>query len=196
VIVHITSGADVLRPRLRPVPPQPQLSDQQHKALVIAAAQGPKLRPEPTTTVVMVASTTARGAPKIRPSDLAAASLQTAIAAAANAQDESGSTTARSTTTAAANTPNRQTIVPRTPSGALVSKTATQTNQLSLNRIALLGTSGSQSKRRAVVRLTSGRVKRVSVGDRLDGGQVVAIGQGELRYVKGGKNLSLKMPRG
>jgi len=39
-------------------------------------------------------------------------------------------------------------------------------------------------------------VHKVKVGDRLDGGRVSAIGDGELRYQKGGRNIVLQMPRG
>ena len=45
-------------------------------------------------------------------------------------------------------------------------------------------------------RLSSGRYRKVVVGDRLDGGRVSAIGESELRYTKGGRNMVLKMPRG
>ena len=36
----------------------------------------------------------------------------------------------------------------------------------------------------------------VEVGDRLDGGRVAAITDSELRYVKGGRNVVLKIPEG
>jgi hypothetical protein len=45
------------------------------------------------------------------------------------------------------------------------------------------------------VRLPSGRYKKVKVGDLVDGGKIVAIGESELRYQKGSRNLTLKMPR-
>jgi hypothetical protein len=46
------------------------------------------------------------------------------------------------------------------------------------------------------VRLPNGRYQKVTVGDRLDGGQVSAIGDSELRYQKGGRNLTLTIPSG
>ena len=55
---------------------------------------------------------------------------------------------------------------------------------------------GTPIGRRALVRLSSGRYKKVKVGDRIDGGQIVAIGDSELRYQKGGRNVVLRMPRG
>jgi hypothetical protein len=36
----------------------------------------------------------------------------------------------------------------------------------------------------------------VTVGDAIDGGKVAAIGESELRYIKGGKNITLKVPKG
>ena len=59
-----------------------------------------------------------------------------------------------------------------------------------------MGVTGAPSSRKALVRLPSGRIRTLKVGDRIDGGQVVAIGQSELKYLKSGQNLTLKMPRG
>lgn len=36
----------------------------------------------------------------------------------------------------------------------------------------------------------------VTVGDAIDGGKVAAIGESDLRYIKGGKNITLKVPKG
>jgi hypothetical protein len=44
------------------------------------------------------------------------------------------------------------------------------------------------------VRLPNGTLKKVKVGDPLDGGQVVAISANELRYQKSGKMVVLQMP--
>ena len=52
---------------------------------------------------------------------------------------------------------------------------------------------GTPNDRRALVRLSSGRVVRVQVGDRLDGGQVTAIGDNELRYSHNGRNEVLQI---
>jgi hypothetical protein len=46
------------------------------------------------------------------------------------------------------------------------------------------------------VRLSSGRYRKIQVGDRIDGGRVSAIGDDELRYQKGSRNLVLKIPKG
>mgnify|MGYP006981152582 FL=1 len=69
-------------------------------------------------------------------------------------------------------------------------------NSINLRKVNLIGVYGTPSNRRALVRLSSGRYKKVKVGDKIDGGQVVAIGDTELRYQKGGRNVTLKMPNG
>jgi Tfp pilus assembly protein PilP len=88
------------------------------------------------------------------------------------------------------------TIAPKIPSSASVAKQATVTNAISLNKVNLIGVYGKPSSRRALVRLANGRYKKVQVGDTVDGGRVAAIGESELRYVKGGRNLVLKLPQG
>ncbi|MCP4825421.1 MAG: hypothetical protein GY892_15090, partial [Shimia sp.] len=82
------------------------------------------------------------------------------------------------------------------PTTASVARQATIQNAINLKKINLIGVYGTASNRRALVRLSSGRYKKVQVGDRIDGGKVAAIGEGELRYIKSGKNITLKMPKG
>jgi hypothetical protein len=92
--------------------------------------------------------------------------------------------------------PRQQTTAPAIPSRANVAKAATVRNQINLRKINLIGVYGKPSARRALVRLSNGRYKKVKVGDRLDGGRISAIGEAELRYTKRGRNVILKMPRG
>jgi len=66
---------------------------------------------------------------------------------------------------------------------------------MNLRRVNLVGVYGTPSNRRALVRLSNGRYKKLEVGDRFDGGRVSAIGDAELRYQKGGRNMVLKMPQ-
>ena len=89
----------------------------------------------------------------------------------------------------------RQTVAPRIPTRASVAKRATVANAINLHKVNLIGVYGSPSKRRALVRLPSGRYVKVKVGDRVDGGKVAAIGENTLRYIKGGRNITLKMPK-
>ncbi|WP_281857838.1 hypothetical protein, partial [Litoreibacter halocynthiae] len=79
---------------------------------------------------------------------------------------------------------------------ASVARAATDNNAISLGKVALVGVFGTSSNRRALVRMPNGRFKKVGVGDRVDGGRVAAIGEGQLKYTKGGRTLTLQMPKG
>ncbi|MCF1708991.1 hypothetical protein L0V05_09210 [Tabrizicola sp. J26] len=85
---------------------------------------------------------------------------------------------------------------PNLPTKASVAKKATFANALNLSKTNLIGVYGTPSNRYALVRQPSGRYVKVEVGDRIDGGQVAAITQSELRYVKNGQTVTLSMPRG
>lgn len=89
-----------------------------------------------------------------------------------------------------------RTVKPSIPSSASVAKNATVRNAINLSRVNLIGVYGKPSSRRALVRLSSGRYKKVKVGDRVDGGRVSAIGEGQLIYTKRGRNVTLRMPKG
>jgi hypothetical protein len=83
---------------------------------------------------------------------------------------------------------------PSIPSNADVSRAATERNAIRLRNVNLIGVSGTSTSRRALVRLSSGRFVRVSVGDRLDGGRVAAIGETTLQYVRSGRTVTLEIP--
>lgn len=97
--------------------------------------------------------------------------------------------------TATTAVPRNQTVAPSAPTRASVARLATTKNAINLRRTSLIGVYGSPSKRRALVRLSNGRYVKVKVGQRVDGGKVAAIGQSELRYVKGGRTIVLRMPK-
>ena len=85
-------------------------------------------------------------------------------------------------------------VAPKIPSKTSVAAGATVKNAINLRKVNLIGVYGKPSSRRALVRLSNGRYQKVQVGDRIDGGRVSAIGDSELRYQKGGRNVVLKMP--
>ncbi len=93
-------------------------------------------------------------------------------------------------------TPAAATITPEIPTTASVARQATIKNAINLRKVNLIGVYGTASNRRALVRLTTGRYKKVQVGDRIDGGKVSAISEGELHYTKSGRSIVLKMPKG
>ncbi|WP_022703065.1 hypothetical protein [Pseudorhodobacter ferrugineus] len=85
---------------------------------------------------------------------------------------------------------------PRIPTHANVAKQATFKSAINLSKTNLIGVYGSDKKRYALIRSASGRYTKVRVGDKVDGGTVAAITRNEVRYQKGGKMLSLSMPKG
>lgn len=87
-------------------------------------------------------------------------------------------------------------VAPRIPSSASTTQEATVKNAINLRKVNLIGVYGKPSDRRALVRMSNGSYRKVQVGDRMDGGQVSAIGDAELRYQKRGRDIVLKMPRG
>ncbi|WP_323771371.1 hypothetical protein [Antarctobacter sp.] len=89
-----------------------------------------------------------------------------------------------------------RTVAPKIPSSTSVARSATLENAINLKKINLIGVYGASDNRRALVRLANGKYQKVKVGDRLDGGQVTAIGDEDLRYSKGSRNVTLTIPRG
>jgi hypothetical protein len=85
-------------------------------------------------------------------------------------------------------------VTPSIPSSASVARQATVKNAINLRRLNLIGVSGKPSNRQALVLLPSGRTRQVRVGDRLDGGTVVAISDSQLQYQKRGTNTTLRLP--
>ncbi len=143
----------------------------------------PAVDPRATGTRLAVASSLK---PKDRPGNF------TRLVQRAREQQE----TAPAIRTASAAAVKPRTVSPSIPSKANVAKQATVRNAINLRKVNLIGVYGKPSARRALVRLANGRYQKVSVGDRVDGGRVVAISEKELRYQKNGRNVTLKMPKG
>lgn len=93
------------------------------------------------------------------------------------------------------NEPETTKAAPSIPTKANVAKQATYANAINLSKINLIGTYGTDSRRYALVRQANGKYKKVKVGDKIDGGTVKAITETEVRYQKGGRLVSLKMPK-
>lgn len=129
--------------------------------------------------------------PAARPAGLSQA-VDAAVTAALAVPDNAASASAAPEAQAE---PDVETKMPDIPTKASVAKTATEKDALTLSKIALIGVFGSEGARYAYVRLGNGALKKVHVGDTLDGGKVVAISASELRYQKGAKVIVLAMPR-
>jgi hypothetical protein len=189
---------DTFRPILRP----DNLQEQNDRANLTGlsrpelAAFRPSLRPETVkaeaeedvTATAQAVGTSER--PSVRPGNIAAivAAVEASRAASAQEQQQQPAQTQQ----VAAVAP--RTVAPSVPSNTSVSQAATETNAINLRRMNLIGVYGNPSNRQALVRLSNGRYVRVGVGDRIDGGRVSAIGESQLRYVKGGRNLTLEIP--
>ena len=182
------------RPKARPASAQQQAEAQRVQAVADAAAkaavdnavaEATKVTPFDSATAQAVAQSRK---PKPRPNNFA-----NVVDRARKAQN---SAETQEVTRVAAAVPRQQKTAPKIPSKASVAKAATVRNQLNLRKINLIGVYGKPSSRRALVRLANGRYKKVKVGDRIDGGRISSIGDGELRYTKNGRNVILKMPRG
>ena len=75
-------------------------------------------------------------------------------------------------------------------------KLATTKKAINKRKINVISIYSRGSERRAIVIFPTGQTKFVKVGDVLDGGRVAAIGASEIRYIKGGSNLVLRIPEG
>jgi len=75
-------------------------------------------------------------------------------------------------------------------------KLATTKNVINQRKLNLLSIYSRGSEKRAIILFPTGQTKFVKVGDMLDGGRVAAIGTNEIRYLKGGNNLVLRIPGG
>ncbi len=128
---------------------------------------------------------------------LAAAGPAAAVAAAPVPDPAPETAPAAEQTVAAAeiDEPEVESAAPDIPTRASVAKQATIRNALDMGDVSLIGVYGSSQNRRALVRMSTGRFVKVEVGDRLDGGRVQAIGDGQLTYQKNGRNIVLKMIR-
>jgi hypothetical protein len=138
------------------------------EAAVAAAVRAPEAtpEPEPQPEAEVVVAAAAAPAPDLKPEEL----------------DE-------------VNEPETSKAAPKIPTKASVAKQATYVNAINLSKVNLIGTYGTDSKRYALVRQANGRYKKVKVGDKIDGGTVKAITATEVRYQKGGKLVTLAMPK-
>ena len=89
-----------------------------------------------------------------------------------------------------------ETVAPSGPIPGGVAANATLAEAMDLRAVNLIGVFGRPNDRRALVRLANGSYVRVGVGDSLDGGQVAAIGDNALNYVKRGQTITIAIPNG
>ncbi|NOD63628.1 MULTISPECIES: hypothetical protein [unclassified Ruegeria] len=197
VVEEVDERLAGLRPRPRPENLEETFERQQlgGQSLEELAGKRPKARPAgleaPEEVEVPVAELDIMRVPrpKARPAGLVAArptvakpSTLASTAALVENSDDAGSFQPKA-------------VAPKIPSTASVARQATIDNAINLRKLNLIGVYGTPANRRALVRLPSGRYKKLKVGDRIDGGKVIAISDSELRYQKKGRNVTLSMPR-
>ncbi|MDW3117159.1 MAG: hypothetical protein R8G60_04775 [Roseovarius pacificus] len=183
-----------LRPRLRPESAQ---------EAAMAAAQAATAEAEAAQTAAATTdpqAVAAALAEAVQAPDPFASATEQAVSASLkpNSRPRNFDKVVARTTQAARAAPvsASQKVTPNAPTTTTVARAATDKNAISMRQVNLIGVYGSPSNRRALVRLANGRYQKVKVGDRLDGGQVAAIGDSELRYQKRGRSIVLRMPRG
>lgn len=174
------------------------------ESLIERAAAATESAPEPGAEVDLSSATPQAVArslqPNARPQDFSA-TVQRALIAAARSQapatQQAAQQSQQQQVQPQAPQPQQQQAAapaqPQIPTSASVAETATERRAINLRRVNLIGVFGTQTNRRALVRLSNGQVVRVQVGDALDGGRVSAIGDTELRYVRGGRNQVLRI---
>ncbi|MEN8709950.1 MAG: hypothetical protein ABF310_08055 [Paracoccaceae bacterium] len=118
--------------------------------------------------------------PKLRPSG-----FKTSVTAIKRNDTAASNVKARITTRTAAR--------PRSGASA-AGNAATQSGGIRLNKDSLIGIYGTKSRKSALMRTSRGRYVKLKVGDRFDGGKVAAIGNRELRLVKGSRNVVYELP--
>ena len=62
---------------------------------------------------------------------------------------------------------------------------------LDLAKTQVIGVIGAGKASRGLIRLRSGKVVTVRLGDRIDGGAINSIGKGRISYVKSGRQYDL-----
>ena len=88
----------------------------------------------------------------------------------------------------------RATKQPSFPRRASIINNATITNIIELNRTNLIGIFGTRQNSVALIRLASGRIIKVKVGDRFYGWKVLTIHQDKIELANGKKQETLRLP--
>lgn len=193
-------------PQLPPLAPRPDPVDQQEAQRAALAGKIPQLRPTlevPNAEEAEAAAepeTVASRAPPLRPAAIEALAAEPEAPVNPLALDQTPMPRLRpnnigeiiyNTERAAV---EAQTTTAVAPSNNTVASSATETDALSLRGINLIGIYGEAGDRRALIRLQSGRYTKIEVGDRLNGGQVSAIDQDRVLYIRNGQTVVLRMP--
>jgi hypothetical protein len=131
--------------------------------------------------------------PEGRPSNFSKAVEAALATAVATPEPAPAPTPVAAAPTQEIDEPEPVAAAPSLPTRASVAKQATISNAISLSKVNLIGVYGGSKNRRALIRMPSGKLVKVKLGDRLDGGKVAAIGDSQLSYVKNGRTIVLQI---
>ena len=81
-----------------------------------------------------------------------------------------------------------------TETPAAVADAARMDDAIDLSEIALIGLFRAGDEARVMLRLPSGRIDTVNLGERSRAGVLVAVGDDWARFAKGGAETELRMP--
>ena len=187
----------VVRPEDLPEPPAAQ--EESVIGVIAGNEYAPDVSPLPARKPANIQEIAARSTPTPAPTINADNAVAAALGTIAYEPNTKPAATETSSKPAPADEEGEEaevaSVAPSIPTSASVAKQATVKNAIKLGEITLIGVYGSASQRRALVRLPSGKYSKVKVGDRLDGGKVVAIGDSQLQYQKKSKTYTLGMPK-
>lgn len=187
------------RPRnlriIAPKPEEPQVVEPEPEEVV---------EPEPPVIRGTKLAVAVSPKPKQRPRNLdRVVQRVTREAARTNAAVRSDSSDGESGVRASGGSTRATATLPKSATGtvksapatsATVARAATEKSEFKKSRMSLVGIFGAPNKRRALVRLPSGRYVKVQNGDKVSGWQVSAIGESSLRINKGSRNQTLRIP--
>ncbi|MDB6452098.1 hypothetical protein [Falsirhodobacter sp. 20TX0035] len=208
-----------MRPRLRPedlAPTEEEIAEAVDEEGGLDASPRPLIRPEMAANAAIMPKAEDEGGtdlavavsqrPEMRPSGVSRASVNAALAAALEpppappvravpapvAAPPAPVATPRQAPPMAKAEPVP--TAPSIPTRASVAQQATEQNALPLGQTNVISITGKSSNRSALVRGSNGRITRLRVGDRIDGGVVAAITENAVHYRKGNQLYALNMP--
>ncbi len=186
----------IIAPEAEPEPQTPNIE------ALIEEAEAEK--PEPKVIRGTRQAVAVSPKPKVRPRNLSRVVQRvTREAARTNASvrndsndGQSGIRASGGSTRATAKLPKsaKGTVKSAPPTSTTVARAATEKSKFKKSRMSLVGIFGAPNKRRALIRLPSGRYVKVQSGDKVSGWKVSAIGESSLRINKGSRNQTLRIP--
>ena len=186
---------------LRVLQPEPETSAPENSLIEEAIAKDLETAPETPEIRGTRLAVAVSPKPKTRPSTLARVVQRVtreakSTSASVKSDTSSGVSTSGGSTRATAKLPKsaKGTVKSAPPSNSTVARAATEKSRFKKSRMNLVGIFGAPNKRRALIRLSSGRYVKVQNGDKVSGWKVSAIGESSIRIKKGSRDQVLRIP--